>query len=122
MSSALSDAIWGAATDVGEYSGAWPEHTATRLRSSVALCDDCGLEMAPRLALDVVVMVGSVALALRSLGRRRRSGRGDASLLRIPSVSRRSREMVAITSNKYPGIGLDETDNGRTAIEFATMQ
>lgn len=78
--------------------------------------------MAPRLALDVVVMVGSVALARRSLGRRRRSGRGDASLLRTPSVSRRSRETVAITLNKYPGIGLDETDNGTTAIEFAIMQ
>lgn len=103
---------------MGEHSGAGPEYTATRLSSSVALCVDLGLVMAPRLALDVVVMEGSVALALSSLGRRRRSGRGDSSLLRTPSASRTSRGTAAIFGPKLRprlGLGKDEAD-GRASL------
>lgn len=105
-SSTLRDAIGGAAPEVGEYSGAGPEYTAMRLSSSAALCVDCGLDMAPRLAFDVVVIVGSVALARSSLGRRRRSGRGEDSRLRTPSASRKSRGTAAMVLNGRFGLGL----------------
>jgi hypothetical protein len=65
--------------DLGTESGGEPETKATRLNSSVALRPDC-VARALGLALEVV-MDGSVAVALRSLGLLVLEHRSDESLL-----------------------------------------
>jgi hypothetical protein len=72
--------------DLGTESGGEPETKATRLNNSVALRPDC-VARALGLALEVV-MDGSVAVALRSLGLLALEHRSDESLLCMRTESK----------------------------------